>query len=105
MATSPRAFALRHTHLRAVPNLEEIRLHLADEVLPLWHAVQIETDDPDPALPYWAFGRAGSRSAGTCATTRRPPRVGGYSTWHPAPDSARSRRCTPARPRRPAPTS
>jgi len=44
--------------------LEEIRLHLADEVLPLWHAVQIETNDPDPALPYWAFAWAGGLAIG-----------------------------------------
>jgi predicted nicotinamide N-methyase len=64
MAASPRAFALRHTHLRPVPGLEEIRLHLADEVLPLWHAVQLETNDPDAALPYWAFAWAGGLALG-----------------------------------------
>jgi predicted nicotinamide N-methyase len=42
-----------------VPGLDEIRLHLADEVLPLWHAVQVETGDPDAALPYWAFAWGG----------------------------------------------
>jgi predicted nicotinamide N-methyase len=56
---SRRAFVLRHTRLRPVPGVEEIRLHLAAEVLPLWHAVQIETGDPDAALPYWAFAWAG----------------------------------------------
>jgi predicted nicotinamide N-methyase len=56
---SRRGFILRHTHLRRVPGLEGIRLHLADEVLPLWRAVQIETDDPEAALPYWAFAWAG----------------------------------------------
>ena len=64
MASSPRAFVLRHTHLRPVPGLEEIRLHLADEVLPLWHAVQVETGDPDAALPYWAFAWAGGLAIG-----------------------------------------
>jgi predicted nicotinamide N-methyase len=64
MAASPRAFVLRHTHLRPVPGLEEICLHLADEVLPLWHAVQIETDDPDAALPYWAVAWAGGLAIG-----------------------------------------
>ncbi len=54
-----RAFVLRHTRLRPLPGLEEIRLHLADEVLPLWHAVQVETHDPDAALPYWAFAWGG----------------------------------------------
>jgi predicted nicotinamide N-methyase len=56
---SQRAFVLRHTRLRPVPGLEEIRLHLADEVLPLWRAVEVETRDLDPALPYWAFAWAG----------------------------------------------
>jgi predicted nicotinamide N-methyase len=56
---SRRAFVLRHTRLRPVPGIEEIRLHLADEVLPLGHAVQVETADPDAALPYWAFAWGG----------------------------------------------
>ena len=28
---------------------------LADDALPLSHAVQVETGDPDAAFPYWAF--------------------------------------------------
>ena len=59
MAASTRAFVRRHTRLLPVAGLEEIRLHLADAVLPLWRAVQIETADPDAALPYWAFAWAG----------------------------------------------
>jgi predicted nicotinamide N-methyase len=59
MASSARAFVLRRTRLRPVPGLEAIHLHLADEVLPLWRALEIETGDPDPALPYWAFAWAG----------------------------------------------
>ena len=59
MAESSRAFVLRQTRLRPVPGLDGIRLHLADEALPLWHAVQVETDDPDAALPYWAFAWGG----------------------------------------------
>ncbi len=64
MVAAPRAFVLRHTRLGAVPGLEEIQLHLADEVLPLWHAVQVETGDPDAALPYWAFAWAGGLAIG-----------------------------------------
>jgi predicted nicotinamide N-methyase len=56
---SRRAFVLRHTRLRPVDGLDGIRLHLADEVLPLWRAVQVETDDLDAALPYWAFAWGG----------------------------------------------
>jgi predicted nicotinamide N-methyase len=59
VAASTRAFVLRHTRLRPVPGIEGIRLHLADEVLPLWRAVQVETGDPDAPLPYWAFAWAG----------------------------------------------
>jgi predicted nicotinamide N-methyase len=64
MAASARAFVLRHTHVRPVPGLEEIRLHLADQVLPLWHAVEAETGDADPPLPYWAFAWAGGLALG-----------------------------------------
>jgi predicted nicotinamide N-methyase len=64
MAASSRAFVLRHTRLRPVPGLEEVRLHLADEVLALWRAVQLETHDPDAALPYWAFAWAGGLAIG-----------------------------------------
>jgi predicted nicotinamide N-methyase len=59
VASSARAFVARHTRLRPVPGLPDLRLHLADEVLPLWRAVQVETGDPDAALPYWAFAWAG----------------------------------------------
>jgi predicted nicotinamide N-methyase len=59
MAASARAFVLRHARLEPVPGIAGIRLHLADEALPLWHAVQVETGDPDAALPYWAFAWGG----------------------------------------------
>ena len=64
MAASRRAFVLRHTHLRSVPGLEEVRLHLADDVMSLTYAVQVETRDPDAALPYWAFAWAGGLAIG-----------------------------------------
>jgi predicted nicotinamide N-methyase len=64
MAVSRRAFVVRHTRLRPVPGLEEIRLHLADDVLRLWRAVQVEDADPDATLPYWAFAWAGGLALG-----------------------------------------
>jgi predicted nicotinamide N-methyase len=64
MPPSARAFVLRHTRLRPVPGLQEVRLHLADDVYPLWHAVQVETGDPDTALPYWAFAWGGGLALG-----------------------------------------
>ena len=59
MPRAARSFVLRHTALRPVPGLEEIRLHLAGDVLPLWRAVQLETGDDDAPIPYWAFAWAG----------------------------------------------
>ena len=64
MASSARGFVLRHTELRPVPGLEEIRLQLGDDVLALWHAVQQETGDAEAALPYWAFAWGGGLAIG-----------------------------------------
>jgi predicted nicotinamide N-methyase len=64
MTASLSGFVLRHTVLRQVPGLVEVRLHLADEVLPLWRDVQLETGDPDTGLPYWAFAWAGGLAIG-----------------------------------------
>jgi predicted nicotinamide N-methyase len=64
VASTIRGFVLRHTRLEPVPGLESIRLHLAAEVLPLWHATQVETADPDAPLPYWAFAWAGGLAIG-----------------------------------------
>lgn len=49
----------RHTRLRDVPDVPGIRLHLADDVMAVCSAAGHELDDPDPALPYWAFAWAG----------------------------------------------
>ena len=65
--------------------MDGIRLHLADEVLPLWHAVQVETDDPDAPPPllglrlggglaiahYLRRAPRGRRRAGASWTSRR----------------------------------
>src|SRR6476619_444132 len=59
LAAASRAFVIRQTRLRPVPGLEAIRLHLADEVLPVWGAVQLESGDADGPLPYWAFAWGG----------------------------------------------
>jgi predicted nicotinamide N-methyase len=64
MAASPRAFVLRHTRLRPVPGLEEIELHLADDVLDVWGSLQRETGDPETALPYWAVAWGGGLAVG-----------------------------------------
>lgn len=64
MASSPVAFIRRHARLRSVPGLDAVRLHLADDILPVWHAAQVETFDPDAPLPYWAVAWAGGLAIG-----------------------------------------
>ena len=64
MANSTRAFVLRHTRLRPVPGLEELRLQLADEALVIWHEAQVETGDPDAPMTYWAFAWGGGLAIG-----------------------------------------
>ena len=53
-----RAFVAKHTRLQLVPGLD-LRLHLADDVLTLWGAVQEATGDRDAPIPYWAFAWGG----------------------------------------------
>src|SRR4029079_18536085 len=59
LRSSPRHSAPPHTRLGPVPGIDGIRLHLGVEILPLWHAVQLETHDPEAPLPYWAFAWGG----------------------------------------------
>jgi predicted nicotinamide N-methyase len=59
VASSRRSFVRRQTRLRAVPGLVDIRLHLADDALALWRAVQVESGDPDTPIPFWAFAWGG----------------------------------------------
>jgi predicted nicotinamide N-methyase len=59
-----------------VPGIEGIRLHLADEVYPLWRALQVETDDADTPLPYWAFAWGGGLAI-TRYLADRPEAVAG----------------------------
>jgi predicted nicotinamide N-methyase len=50
-----RAFVRRHTRLVPVPDVPDVRLHLADDVTTVWHAAGRELRLADPPLPYWAF--------------------------------------------------
>jgi predicted nicotinamide N-methyase len=59
VTNAARAFVLRHSRLQAVPGLEDIRLHLSDDIYSVWGAVQRETGDADAPIPYWAFAWGG----------------------------------------------
>ncbi|MGH2513769.1 MAG: methyltransferase, partial [Candidatus Limnocylindrales bacterium] len=65
MAAATRAFILRNTRPQAVPGLGSVRLHLSEDALALWRAVQVETGDPDTPLPYWAFAWGGGLALAT----------------------------------------
>jgi predicted nicotinamide N-methyase len=54
-----RAFVRRHTNLRDVDGLPGIRLHLADAVEPVWHAVEEALGVDGAPIPFWAFAWAG----------------------------------------------
>jgi predicted nicotinamide N-methyase len=58
-----RALLGRFTRLRAVPGVPAVRLHLADEVEPLWQALAAATAGDRRAdavpIPFWAFAWSG----------------------------------------------
>jgi predicted nicotinamide N-methyase len=58
-ASGARALIARHTRLQEVPGLPGLELHLSDDVLTLWHDVQLATGDRDAPIPFWAFAWGG----------------------------------------------
>jgi predicted nicotinamide N-methyase len=56
------AFILANTVLQPPPHVPEIRLHLADEALPLWQKTEDELTEAGLPLPYWAFAWAGGQA-------------------------------------------
>jgi predicted nicotinamide N-methyase len=70
-----RSFVTRHTRLRAVEGVPGIRLHLADEVEPVWHASEALLG-PNPPIPFWAFAWAGGLALARHLLAR-PAEVGG----------------------------
>ena len=54
-----RAFVQRHTRLREVDGVPGVRLHLADAVEPVWHAVEEALGIDGAPIPFWAFAWAG----------------------------------------------
>lgn len=57
-----RDFVRANTRLRPVPHVPEIRLHLADESVPLWHKTEEELGAIGLPPPYWAFAWAGGQA-------------------------------------------
>ena len=56
------AFIRANTRLFAPPLVPEIRLHLAEESLPIWQKTEEELGEINTAPPYWAFAWAGGQA-------------------------------------------
>lgn len=58
----PIAFIRTETRLRPVPLVPEIRLHVADEAVPIWHRTEEELGEMGLPPPFWAFAWAGGQA-------------------------------------------
>jgi predicted nicotinamide N-methyase len=56
------AFIRANTRLMAPPLVPEIRLHLAEESLPIWRKTEEELGAINVPPPYWAFAWAGGQA-------------------------------------------
>lgn len=61
MIADRRAFILEHTRLQAPPHAPELRLHLADEITPVWRLTEEELGAMGLPPPFWAFAWAGGQ--------------------------------------------
>jgi len=57
-----RQFILANTRLLCPPLVPEIRLHLAEESLPIWKKTEEELGEMNVPPPYWAFAWAGGQA-------------------------------------------
>lgn len=58
----PADFVRANTVVATPPLLPEIRLHLASEITPLWHATEASLERDQLPPPYWAFAWAGGQA-------------------------------------------
>jgi predicted nicotinamide N-methyase len=59
---TPDQFITTNAALIAPPLVPEIKLYLATEVVPLWHATEEELEKIGVPPPYWAFAWAGGQA-------------------------------------------
>ena len=62
MSSDTAAFIRAQTAIAPPPLTPEIRLHLASEVTPLWHATEASLAKQQLPPPYWAFAWAGGQA-------------------------------------------
>jgi len=56
------AFIRAETRLMTVPHAPELRLHLADEAIPLWQKTEEQLAEIGLPPPFWAFAWAGGQA-------------------------------------------
>lgn len=62
IAREIRAFILENTRLLPPPLNPELRLHLADEAVPLWQKTEAQLGEMGLPPPFWAFAWAGGQA-------------------------------------------
>jgi predicted nicotinamide N-methyase len=60
--TDRRAFIVANTRLQSPPHTPELRLHLADEITPIWKLTEEELGELGLPPPFWAFAWAGGQA-------------------------------------------
>jgi predicted nicotinamide N-methyase len=66
------AFIKANTRLLAPPLVPELRLHLAEESLPIWQKTEEELGEVNVPPPYWAFAWAGGQALARYLLDNRP---------------------------------
>jgi predicted nicotinamide N-methyase len=62
MITDRSAFIVENTRLQATPHAPELRLHLADEITPIWRMTEEALEEMGLPPPFWAFAWAGGQA-------------------------------------------
>jgi len=62
MIADRRAFILANTRLQAPPHAPELKLHLADEITPIWRMTEEGLEAIGLPPPFWAFAWAGGQA-------------------------------------------
>jgi predicted nicotinamide N-methyase len=62
MIEDRRGFILANTRLQVPPHVPELRLHLADEITPIWKLTEEGLDAIGLPPPFWAFAWAGGQA-------------------------------------------
>jgi predicted nicotinamide N-methyase len=74
----PAQFIRDNSELLAPPLVPEVLLHLASEIVPLWHKTEEELEAEGVPPPYWAFAWAGGQALARYILDH-PPEVAGRS--------------------------